>query len=283
LDAATVNAAPRIAVLIPCYRDGHVIEQAIASIRERERVEIAVVDDRSDDPGTAEVLERLASDGVTVVRHEHNQGPAAARNTGLSATTADYVFPLDADDLAVPGVLAVMADRLDEEPDAAVCYGDYLEFGEAEIVRAVPGEIDPYRVAFTNEYPVSALYRRTVLDSIGGWPKLRAYEDWHVWMTLAELGYRGIHLGPAAITYRRRLHGHRLLQAAKAHHPRLYRELRREHPGLFAKLPEHRRRSSMSARRRFLYPYVYGGRRRFRWERRVKALLDRVGVWTLRR
>jgi glycosyltransferase involved in cell wall biosynthesis len=270
-------------VLIPCYRDGHVVEQAVASVSEEEPVEIAVVDDRSDDPGTATALERLESDGVTVVRHEQNLGPAAARVSGLAATSARYVFPLDADDLAVPGALAAMADRLDEEPDAAVCYGDYLEFGEVEILREVPGEIDPYRLAFTNEYPVSALYRRTILDSIGRWPQLRAYEDWHVWMTLAELGHRGVYLGPGIVTYHRRLHGHRLLAAARPHHTKLYGELRRDHPRLFADLAEHRKRSSLSAARRALYPFVYGGRRRWRWERRLKALLDRMGIWTLRR
>ena len=244
---------------------------------------MVVIDDRSDDPGTAAALERLEAEGVTVVRHEQNLGPAGARVSGLRATTAKYVFPLDADDLAVPRVLARMADRLDEQPDVAVCYGDYLEFGEAELVRAVPGEIDPYRLAFTNEYPVSALYRRTVLDSIGQWPGLRAYEDWHVWMTLAELGHRGVHLGPGEVTYRRRLHGHRLLRAAKPHHSQLYRELRRDHPRLFAELGQHRKRSSMSVSRRALYPLVYGGRRRWRWERRLKTLLDRAGIWTLRR
>jgi glycosyltransferase involved in cell wall biosynthesis len=278
-----VSAAPRIAVLIPCYRDGHVVEQAVASVSEDEPVEIVVVDDRSDDAVTAAAIERLASDGVIVVRHEENLGPAAARVTGLTSTSAKYVFPLDADDLAVPGVLAAMADRLDADPNAAVCYGDYLEFGAVEVVREVPHEIDPYRLAFTNEYPVSALYRRTVLDSIGHWPALRAYEDWHVWMTLAELGHRGIYLGPGAVTYRRRLHGQRLLAEAKPHHSRLYGELRRDHPRLFADLAKHRKRSSMSRLRRTLYPFVYGGRRRWRWEQRLKAMLDRTGIWTLRR
>jgi hypothetical protein len=28
---------------------------------------------------------------------------------------------------------------------------------------------------------------------------------------------------------------------------------------------------------------VYGGRRRFRFEPRVKRVLDRLGIWTLRR
>lgn len=278
-----MNETPRIAVLIPCYRDGALAAQAVASIDESEPVEIAVIDDASNDASTEVQLAGLEGNGVIVVRQDRNTGPAGARISGLEATTAPYVFPLDADDLAVPGVLAAMADRLDEHPEAVVCYGDYVEFGETELLRGVPDEIDPYRLAYTNEYPVSAMFRRAALESIGRWPGMRAYEDWHVWMTFAERGLPGVHLGAGAPTYRRRLHGHRLLTAAKTHHAELYGRLRHDHPRLFAELGEHRRRSPMSRPRRLLYPVVYGSRRRWRWEVQVKRLLDRAGVWTLRR
>lgn len=278
-----MSGAPRIAVLIPCYRDGELAAQAVASIRESEPVEVVIIDDCSNDPTNDAALERLEAEEVIVVRHDANRGPAAARTSGLAATTAPYVFPLDADDLAVPGVLRRMADRLDRHPGAAVCFGDYVEFGDSELVRAVPTEIDAYRVAYTNEYPVSAMFRRTVLEAVDAWPSVRAYEDWHLWMTLAERGHHGVHLGPGEVTYRRRLHGHRLLAAAKYEHSELYGRLRQDHPDLFAELPAHRRRSQLRPLRRMLYPIVYGARTRRPWERRVKALLDRAGVWTLRR
>ena len=35
--------------------------------------------------------------------------------------------------------------------------------------------------------------------------------------------------------------------------------------------------------RKLLYPVVYGDRRLLRGERFIKPVLDRVGVWTLRR
>ena len=41
--------------------------------------------------------------------------------------------------------------------------------------------------------------------------------------------------------------------------------------------------SDLSPARKLLYPVVYGGRRRFGIERRLKRLLDRAGLWTLRR
>ena len=279
----------RIAVIVPCYDDGATLPDTIASIEEPEQVELVVVDDGSRDPQTCELLAQLERDGVRVVRHERNRGLVAARMTGVEATRAPYLFPLDSDDCAVPGALSRMADALDGRPDAAVCYGDYLEFGRKDLVRAVPEAIDPYRIAYTNEYPAAALFRREVLERLGGWNGelgLPSYEDWHLWMKLAEQGRVGVHLGHGQLTYRRRLHPEgaaRLLDLGKEQHVDLYRRLRTSHADLFERLPEHRRRSDLSVPRKLLYPIVYGGRRRLPFERRVKRLLDRIGVWTLRR
>jgi glycosyltransferase involved in cell wall biosynthesis len=277
----------RIAVIVPCFDDGELVRDAVRSVREDEPVEIVVVDDCSTDAETLRVLDELARDGLRVERHPDNRGVAAARETGLAATSAPFVFPLDADDLAVPGALAAMAARLEADPGAAVCFGDYAEFGDSELVRAVPDRIDPYRLAYTNEYPISSLFRRSRLEAIGGWRPNgytgRSYEDWNLWMTLAELGERGLHLGPGRITYRRRLHGERKLQTGKRRHSELYAELRREHPRLFAELRAHRARSDLGGLRKLLYPVVYGGRTRHPVERRIKSALDRAGVWTLRR
>jgi glycosyltransferase involved in cell wall biosynthesis len=273
----------RIAVIIPCFRDGQLAANAVESVQEREPVELVVVDDGSDDPATQAVLEQLQQRGVRVVRHEANLGLPEARRTGIRVTSAPYVFPLDSDDLAVPGMLGLMADRLDRDAEAVVCFGDYAEFGSHELIRAVPAQIDPYRLAYTNEYPVSALFRRTVLEEVGAWKPIGAYEDWHLWMTLAERGLKGVHLGVGIITYRRRLHGDRMLTLAKLAHRRLYLRLREDHPRLFGELPAHRRRSRLHPVRKLLYPVVYGGRPRFAWERRAKMALDRLGIWTLRR
>ncbi|HEX6652243.1 MAG TPA: glycosyltransferase family A protein [Thermoleophilaceae bacterium] len=277
----------RVAVIIPCYNDGPLLREAVESIVENEPIEIVVVDDHSTDPETLRVLDELRTEGIEVLRHERNSGSAAARGTALAASAAPFVFPLDADDLAMPGALAAMADRLEEEPRLAVCFGDYAEFGDSSIVRAVPDGLDPFRIAYTNEYPVSAMFRRTVLDEIGGWNgngySGTGYEDWNLWMTIAERADCCVHLGHGRLTYRRRLHGERKLARGKRRHPTLYRELARTHPRLFAELASHRRESGMSTMRKRLYPIVYGRRRRFAVEGRVKSLLDRLGIWTLRR
>lgn len=274
-------------MIVPCYGDGPLVGEAVASIQEEEAVEIVVVDDSSEDNATHSELERLERGGHRVLRHESNRGVSQARNTGLEATEAPFVFPLDSDDLAIPGRLGQLADTLEREPSGGMVFGDYLEFGDSEILRAVPERLDPYRLAYTNEYPASALFRRSVLESIGGFCPGGydgvSYEDWNLWMTLAEDGEQGLHAGIGLPIYRRRLHGQRKLHAGKRRHPELYAKLRATHPRLFASLGEYRRTSDLPLVRKFLYPAVYGSRRRYAFERLIKARLDSAGVWTLRR
>lgn len=278
---------PRVTVIVPCYNDGELVLETLASIGEDEPVEVVLVDDGSPEEGTRQLLTEIEGNGTRVLRHEHNRGVGAARTTGLEATASDYVFPLDSDDLLVPGALARLADLLDADQDATVAYGDYREFGDVDILRAVPPSVDPYRVAYTNEYPPTALFRRRFLEDVGGWEEFRYgrayYEDWDLWMTVAERGGRGVHAGPGFVTYRQRVHGPRLMEAARKNHTLIYKRLQSTHPGLFGRIAEHRRESDLGTARKLLYPVVYGGRRRLPFEPRVKAALDRLGVWTLRR
>jgi glycosyltransferase involved in cell wall biosynthesis len=273
----------RVAVIIACFNDGAFVPQAIASIEEPEPVELVVVDDGSSDPATAEVLTGLEAEGVRVIRHEVNQGLSAVRTTGRRGTAAPYVFPLDCDDLAEPGVLARMADRLDAHPEAMACYGDYEVFGTSRFRRRVPLEIDPFRIAFRNELTATALYRRSMLEAVGAWepvvPGARGrddfFEDWHLWMSLAERRAVGVHVGREHTVYRRRLHGDRLTAAAEGRQREQYRRLKARHPELFGRLREHRRRSALPAHVKLLYPLVFGDRPRAPLEYRVKRLLER--------
>jgi glycosyltransferase involved in cell wall biosynthesis len=275
----------RIAVLTPCHNDGELLLEGIASIQEDEPVEIVVVDDASSDPATHDALDRVEAGGARVIRLTEHAKVWTARNTGLREISAPYVFPLDADDVLLPGSLGAMADRLDAHPEAAACFGDYLEFGAVEENRrTVPATLDPFRIAYQNEFG-APLLRRSALEEIGGWDPGDiadfGYEDWHVWMALAERGWAGVHAGDR-VTYKRRLHGTRRLQLDRRRHLRLYQTLRRLHPRLFEQLRENRRRSPLSPVRKLLYPVVYGWRPRFGFERSVRVWLDRRGIWTQR-
>jgi glycosyltransferase involved in cell wall biosynthesis len=221
----------RVAVVIPCHDDSLVIE-AVESVRaQHEPHELVVVDDGSRDDAALVALERLLGEGVRVVRRE-NGGLAAARMSGVEATSAPYVFPLDADDVLEPGILGPLADALDVSPRAAVAWGDVRIFGDFELKLRPAKALDPWKLTFVSEVPGTSLVRRRALLQVGGWQMRRANEDWDLWLALAEHDWQGVYVPAPMLGYRR--HGQRMDAAAIAIHEELAAELRDRHPHLWA-------------------------------------------------
>jgi glycosyltransferase involved in cell wall biosynthesis len=235
------TASPRIAVVIPCFDDGATLRDAIDSARRQdEPVELAVVDDGSTDPATLATLAELSGEGVTVVR-QRNAGPGPARMAGVRATAAPYVLPLDADDVLVPDVLGELASALDARPRAAAAWGWFERFGDESTLQRTAPRLDPWQVTYQNDLPATALLRRAAIDAVGGWPVVSGYEDWALWMSLAEAGWEGV--GLPLLVYRYRREGVRLAHRGAARHDEILAELAALHPRLWAERRRNWRRS----------------------------------------
>lgn len=81
-----------LAVIVPVRDRAGQLDRALARL---DGLTVVVVDDASHDPDA--VAEVARSHGATVVRHRHNTGPAAARNTGLRHVDTAYVAFVDCD------------------------------------------------------------------------------------------------------------------------------------------------------------------------------------------
>lgn len=243
----------RVAVIVPCFNDGETLHATLDSLRGEEPHELVVVDDGSYEPATLTILARMAENGVNVVRRE-NGGLSRARMTGVRATAAPYVFPLDADDAIVPGALGVLADALDAVPGAALAWGDIQIWGDVEAELTTARSLDPWLLTYLNDVPVASLIRRTTLEAVGGWNMGSGYEDWDLWLALAERGYSGIHVGRSTLRYRRR--SGRMLGDCTSQHAELYAKLRGRHAALFAVRGSNRRRSVAPLRARLAFPLL---------------------------
>lgn len=95
----------KVAVIIAGYNAEKTIARAINSaLAQQEVAEVIVVDDASTD-STREVA-RQCDDGterLQVLKQSKNQGPSAARNRGIKASTAPFVAILDSDDVILTG------------------------------------------------------------------------------------------------------------------------------------------------------------------------------------
>jgi glycosyltransferase involved in cell wall biosynthesis len=244
-----------VAVVIPCFNDGATLPEAVCSARSQARLaELVVVDDGSSDTATLAVFARLEDDGVRVVRRP-NGGLGAARMTGVEATSAEYVFCLDADDRLVPGALAELAGTLDADPSLALCWGDYQLFGDRSWRQRTAPSLDPWQISYQNDIPASVLLRRSALSDGLGWELRGGYEDWDLLMGLAERGAHGSRVDIVAYEYRQ--HGVRMLGDSATRHGDIYGLLRRRHARLFAQRRQTWRRSQAPLSLRLALPVIF--------------------------
>ncbi len=240
--AAAPPVSPRVAVVIPCFDDGATIVEAVRSVTAQEPCELVVVNDGSTDRHTLRVLDELVAAGHRVI-HQRNRGTSAARMAGVFATSAPYVFPLDADDAVLPGALAALVDALDSRHDAAAVWGSVRVFGDVERQEhARARTLDPWRITYFNNLPYASLFRRDALLAVGGWSLPGPFQDWDLWMALAEAGFEGAGLDRPVLRYRR--HGGRQFARGAERHAELYSGLKRRHERLFAARASNWRRSS---------------------------------------
>lgn len=114
--------APLASVLMPVYNAGRYLRDSVECVlRQSVRdFEFVIVDDGSTDNGIG-IVQSFRDRRIRVVRHEHNRGLAAARNTCLEAARGVYVAWLDADDLCHPSRLHEQLEVLTRRPEVGLC------------------------------------------------------------------------------------------------------------------------------------------------------------------
>lgn len=86
-----------ISFVIPCFNPGVYLSETIQSILNQEPgpfsiQQIIIVNDRSTDPITLNILEELSkTPGILVIDNTHARGPGGARNCGAEKATADWL------------------------------------------------------------------------------------------------------------------------------------------------------------------------------------------------
>lgn len=196
---------PRIAVVIPCYNYGRYLREAIESVLRagRDDVEIVVVDDGSTDTDTRREIDRIAATGITVIRQK-NSGVMAARNTGIGATSADYILPLDADNRVRAAYFEHGLAILDRNPRVGVVYGDAQKFGSRND-RWVVGPFDRTRLMRLNFIDACAMFRRVVWEQHGGYDvtmPVQGLEDWELWLGAMVRGWEFAYVPEILFDYR---------------------------------------------------------------------------------
>lgn len=246
----------RAAVVVTCFNDGETLGETICSITTgNPNAELIVVDDGSTDETTLQVLAQIARGGTRVLS-QRNAGLAAAAMTGVRATSAPYVMRFDADDILEPGAVDALADALDRaSPSVGAAWGDIQTFGLTTF--RIPGvrSLDPWLVGYANCITGSGtLMRRSALAIAGGWQLGEGFEDWDLWMALADHGFTGVHVPLTVFRYRRDRSG--LLAGLRTDTGCHYEALRRRHRNLYSNRETHRRESRIPIAARILIQLI---------------------------
>jgi succinoglycan biosynthesis protein ExoU len=105
---AVAPADSRTAVIIAAYNAEATLDRAVKSaLAQPDAVEVCIVDDGSKDQTAALARAWAAREPrVRAISLPANEGPSAARNAAIAATTAPWITILDADDYMLEGRLA---------------------------------------------------------------------------------------------------------------------------------------------------------------------------------
>ncbi|MFN2613293.1 MAG: glycosyltransferase family 2 protein, partial [Actinomycetota bacterium] len=130
-------AAPRglaVSVVVPVYNGGTLVEGCLRALDtqtlEANRYEVVVVDDGSTDDTVARVRAFAGRCAIVLVEQVTNKGPAAARNAGIAAATADVIAFTDVDCEPAPDWLERALDALAAHGEAPAVEGRTEPKGE---------------------------------------------------------------------------------------------------------------------------------------------------------
>ena len=193
-----------LTVMAVCFNHARFLTECLDGIRAQtfQDFQLIITDDGSTDGSPALISDWLSKNSVSAhfIRHESNRGLCPTLNEALAAVQGKYLAKISTDDVWLPDKLARQIQEMESLSDrVAVLYGDALQMNEA-------GKLLPRRylseVGFDGVAPSGRIFRSLVrrnfvhgvttlirtgcLRTVGGYDESLAYEDWDMWLRLAQ-------------------------------------------------------------------------------------------------
>lgn len=225
---------PLLSVIIPCHNYGLHLAEALKSVQAEtyQGFEVIIVDDRSTDVETLQILQQLRDQGLKVIRLDDADAtlerawytPAQARNTGIAEARGKYICCLDADDTIEPTYFEKCLCMLESNPGISFAYSEVRLFGdEAGLLKTRPFDLR-LLLEYNHLGPTGSVIFKKSCWQLGGFDSsIRGYEDWDFWIRLGKAGFRGRLITEPLYNWRR-------------HGMTFGRELEMDHRGLSAQI-----------------------------------------------
>jgi len=208
----TSNYTPRVAIIVPCYNEaatvGATCESLLALEYPKDKLEIILVDDGSKD-ATPQAMAAFANNPQVKILRKENGGKHTALNDGIAMTSAEFFGCLDADSFVAsdalreiipcfssPRVAATTAAMSVHQPSNLLQHMQNAEYIFGITLRHSLASVNGI---YVTPGPFS-LYRRSVIDEIGGFRKGHQTEDLEMALRIQHAGYE-IENAPRARVY----------------------------------------------------------------------------------
>ena len=183
---------PLVSVIIPCYNDGHYLDDSVSSAKAQTftDIEIIIVNDGSTDEATLKKL-RSFNDPLITVLHKENGHLSSARNHGIRHAKGQVIVTLDADDKFENIFIEKGVNVLNTEKSigAVTCY--LKSFGLKKYKwKPLGGDLKNF--LYRQESCASAMFRKECWEKAGGYDEQMksGYEDWEFWIRLTASGWK---------------------------------------------------------------------------------------------
>lgn len=204
---ATINVMtaswyePSVSLVTPIRNEEESLWSLIESIEGQtiKPAEVVLVDGGSEDGTIALARELIAGRSGYRLIEAGNATPGRGRNVGINAVVHEWIALTDAGIRLDPDWLASLVQVIRENPSLDVVYGNYEPVTDTFFTRCaalvyVPPKQQRPGGLMRGSFIASALFRKRVWASVGGFPDLRAAEDL---MFMRQVERQGFNIGYA--------------------------------------------------------------------------------------
>ncbi len=196
---------PLISVIMGVYNCEDTLDEAIQSIlvQTYKNWELVMCDDGSSDRTHEKALKYAEQypEKIRLISHKKNEGLNKTLNDCLKEAHGEYIARMDGDDISLPERFERELSVLLSDPEIVLVSSPMIYFDET-------GEWG--RGSVSAEYPkpemlvhgtvhchAPCMVRSDVMRNVGGYTehkRLLRVEDWHLWVKIYSLGYKGRNL-----------------------------------------------------------------------------------------
>lgn len=188
---------PLVTVICLCYNQGRFVKEALDSVLNQtyNNIQLIVVDDASTDESKSVIREIVSlHPHINFVSLATNVGNCRAFNKALELAKGDFIIDLAADDVLLP-------NRIERGVETFYRCEDFIgvHFSDAEWIdesgnhlynhaQKFPHHTIPsgniYKELISRFFicPPTMMFRREVIDKLGGYDENLAYEDFDFWI-----------------------------------------------------------------------------------------------------